>query len=67
MMLCLSPESIERVNVGTGSGELWRPIHLQPLGGQIGSWDWGEEALWSPYAWGSRRCWQDSGLWGRRM
>ena len=42
MMLCLSPESIERVNVGTGSGEVWRPIHLQPLGGQIGSWDWGE-------------------------
>ena len=42
MMLCLSPESIERVNVGTGSGELWRPIHLQLLGGQVGGWDWGE-------------------------
>ena len=42
MMLCLSPESTERVSVGTGSGELQRPIHLQPLGGQVGGWDWGE-------------------------
>lgn len=41
-MLCLSRESVERVSVGTGSGELQRPIYLQPLGGQIGGWDWGE-------------------------
>ena len=39
-MLCLSRESVERVSVGTGSGELQRPIYLQPLGGQIGGWDW---------------------------
>ena len=38
-VLCLSPKSVERVSVGTGSGELWRPIHLQPLGGQVGGWD----------------------------
>ena len=42
MMLCLSPKSIERISVGTGSGELWRPIYLQTLGGQVGGWDWGE-------------------------
>lgn len=42
MMLFLSPKSIERVSVGTESGELQRPIHLQPLGGQVGGWDWGE-------------------------
>ena len=41
MMLCLSPESIERVSVGTGSGELWRRIQLQPLGKQVGGWDKG--------------------------
>ena len=36
-MLCLSRESVERVSVGTGSGELQRPIYFQPLGGQIGA------------------------------
>lgn len=31
------------------------------------AWDWGEGALWSPYAQVSRRSWQDIRLWGRRM
>lgn len=41
-VLCLSPESVEGVSVGTGSGELQRPIHLQPLSRQVEGWDWGE-------------------------
>ena len=49
MVLCLSPKFTERLGVVTGSGELLRPIHLQPLGAWVAGLGLGrgKQGAWS--------------------